>query len=698
MLTIIATSVAAQPKPGCQTHCGNVTIPYPFGTGSAECYINGSFLISCNTSFDPPKAFLATTDIEVLHISVDGYLRIQYPVGYDCYNSSGSSLYLKVGFTLDKFFISHTRNSLTAIGCDTYAYVQGFVGRTYSTGCLSFCYDAADVVNGSCFGTGCCQTVFPKGVTDYRLSFDSYRSHSKVLSFNPCSYGFAVEDGAYNFSLSHFLDPNFSKRKFPIILDWTIGNESCREARMDPQNYACKENTTCIDPENGSGYLCKCVNGFQGNPYLSYGCQDINECDTLKPCSRICHNLVGSYNCSCPEGFEGDGRRTGTGCSPKAKPQFPILAVTLGICISLLFSLLCCSWVYLGVRQRKLSKLKQHNFQQNGGILLREKLSEREEYGDTAKIFTVKELKKATNNYNESRILGRGGQGTVYRGTLPDGRNVAIKRSTLGDQSQVQQFINEVIVLSQINHRNVVKLLGCCLETQVPLLVYEYVRNGNLFDHLHNADHASIISWENRLKIATEAAEAISYLHSAAFPPIIHRDIKLTNILLDENYNAKVSDFGSSRLVPLNKEQITTLVQGTLGLKAISYERPEHERNLSLYFASVMKEGRLLDIIDGRVVDDGNIEQLKEVATLARRCVRLKGEERPSMKEVASELQGLLAMEKIQREKGDLYEVESEELFYDLNNSGAECDGSSSTSIGPDSVKKYVRTEFYDAR
>ncbi|KAL4271915.1 hypothetical protein GQ457_13G003350 [Hibiscus cannabinus] len=514
VLTIIATSVAVQTKPGCQTHCGNITIPYPFGTGSADCYINESFFIRCDIGFDPPRAFLNTTDIEVLHISVDGYLRIRYQIAHDCYNSSGGGhTYIYTGFTLEKFFISHTRNMFTAIGCDTYAYVEGFVGRTYSTGCMSFCYEEADVVNGSCFGIGCCQTAFPKGVTDYEISFDSYWSHSKVLSFNPCSYGFAVEDGVYNFSLTHFLDPDFGKKKLPIILDWTIGNESCREARMNPQNYACKENSACIVPENGRGYLCKCLHGFQGNPYLSNGCQDINECETLKPCSRICNNLVGSYNCSCPEGFEGDGRRNGTGCSPKAKPQFPILAATLGICISLLFSLLCCSWVYLGVRQRKLNKLKQHNFQQNGGILLRERLSERGEYG----------------------------------------------------------------------------------------------------------------------------------------------------------------------------------------LKAISFERPEHERNLSVYFASVTKEGRLLDIIDGRVVDDRNIEELKEVATLAGRCVRVKGEERPSMKEVASELQGLRAMGKFRREKGDLYEVELEELLYELNND-AECDCSTSTSIGPDSMNKYVISGIYGAR
>ncbi|KAK9004959.1 hypothetical protein V6N11_042409 [Hibiscus sabdariffa] len=639
VLTIVATSVAAQAKPGCQTHCGNISIPYPFGTGSAaDCHINDSFFIRCDTSSDPPRAFLNTTDIEVLHISVDGYLRIRYPIAHDCYTSSGGGdTYLYTGFTLEKFFISHTRNMFTAIGCDTYAYVEGFVGRMYSTGCMSFCYEEADVVNGSCLGIGCCQTALPKGVTDYEISFDSYWNHSKVLSFNPCSYGFAVEDGVYNFSLSHFLDPDFGKKKFPIIHDWTIGNESCTEARMNPQNYACKENSACIVPENGRGYLCKCLHGFQGNPYLSHGCQDINECETLKPCSRICNNLVGSYNCSCPEGFEGDGQREGTGCSPKAKPQFPILAATLGMCISLLFSLLCCSWVYLGVRERKLNKLKQRNFQQNGGILLRERLSEREEYGETSKIFTVEELKKATNNYHESRILGRGGQGTVYKGTLPDGRSVAIKKSIIGDQSQVQQFI-EVIVLSQINHRNVVKLLGCCLETQVPLLVYEYVRNGTLFDRLHNVDHASVMTWGTRLKIATEAAEALSYLHSAASPPIIHR------------------------------------------LKAVCFERPEHERNLSLYFVSVMQEGRLLDIIDGRVVDDRNIEELKEVATLARRCVRVKGEERPSMKEVASELQGFRATGKFRQEEGDLYEVEFEDLLYVLYNNGTECDCSTGIS------------------
>ncbi|KAK8552312.1 hypothetical protein V6N12_040913 [Hibiscus sabdariffa] len=670
-LTLIATPpVAGQAKAGCQSSCGNISIPYPFGTGSADCYISDSFFIRCDTTSNPPKAFLTTTVTEVVHISVDGYLRLPRRVAHDCYNSSGRSSYSRPWLGLAKFTISNTRNKFTAIGCDTYAYVQGVRTDRYSTGCLTFCDATDNMRNGSCSGIGCCQTAIPNRVGSYRLLLSSNNNHSNVYGFNPCSYAFIVEDGAYNFSVSDLYGYNFRDKRFPVILDWTIGNQTCRQAQMDPQNYACKQHATCIDPGNGPGYLCKCLAGFQGNPYLSNanGCQDIDECETLKPCTgtATCHNAAGSYTCSCPQGFEGDGRKNGTGCVNPPSQSFPILAVALGIGFSLLSSVLCSSWVYLGLKRRKLGKLKQQNFQQNGGILLRQQLSKREEYGETAKIFTLEELKKATNNYHESRILGRGGQGTVYKGILSDGHSVAIKKSIIGDQSQVQQFINEVIVLSQINHRNVVKLLGCCLETRVPLLVYEYVRNGTLFHHLHNA----ALSWEARLKIATQAAEALSYLHSSASPPVIHRDVKLTNILLDDNYNAKVW-----KLFLLKDPSL---------------------RGICVYFVSVMKEGRLAEIFYGRMPNDNNIEQLMEVAAIARRCVKLKGEERPTMKEVACELQGSRAMEKHLWGKGNLHE--ETKLLLDAYDSGIDYDGSSTISMGPDSMKNQVPLEIYGAR
>ena len=339
--------------------------------------------------------------------------------------------------------------------------------------------------------------------------------------------------------------------------------------------------------------------------------------------------------------------------------------------------LLSISWLYWGLKKRKFIKLKEEFFQQNGGLMLQQRLSRQEGSDETIKIFTAEELEKATNKYDESNIVGRGGYGTVYKGTLTNGRIVAVKKSKMIDKSQIEQFINEVLVLSQINHRNVVKLLGCCLETEVPLLVYEFITNGTLFNYIHGERKASTISWEVRLRIATETAGVLSYLHSATSTPIIHRDVKSTNILLDDNYTAKVSDFGASRLVPLDQAQLSTLVQGTLGYldpeylltsqlteksdvysfgvvfvelltgeKALSFDRSEEERSLAMYFLSSWKDDNLFQVLDKHIVNGENIEQLREAANLAKRCLRLKGDERPTMKEVSMELERIKMMEK----------------------------------------------------
>ncbi|KAL6318128.1 hypothetical protein AAG906_035631 [Vitis piasezkii] len=647
LMFVAATAAAQEAKPDCQESCGNISIPYPFGT-SPECYIAEEFLITCNTTnYSPPQAFLARSNIQVLEILLQGQLRVSGWVGYDCYNSSNHISWL----VLSKFTISTTQNKLTAVGCDTIALVKGNRGQNYTTGCMSLCDSVNDVINGSCSGIGCCQTFIPRGVRSYDIELASVYKHQQVLDFNPCSYAFVAEDG------------------FPLVLDWAIGNKTCQEAEMDAANYACKENTQCHDSISRPGYGCSCSDGYQGNPYL--GCQDVDECLTLSPCNGTCLNLPGTFNCSCPKGYEGDGRKNGTGCTLVASQsqRFPLIII-LGTSITLLVILLTSSWIYLGLRERKLIKRKEKFFQQNGGIMLQQLLSKYEGCTETTKIFTAKDLQKATDNYHESRILGQGGQGTVYKGILPDNRVVAIKKSKVTDQSQVEQFVNEVHILSQINHRNVVKLLGCCLETEVPLLVYEFVTNGTLSSHIHDTKCTSSLSWETCLRIASETAGALSYLHSSASTPIIHRDVKSTNVLLDDNFTAKVSDFGASRLVPLDQTQVATLVQGTFGYldpeyfhsgqltdksdvysfgvllaelltgkKVICFDRPEKERHLVRLFHSAVKEDRLLEVLDNKVLNEEHIQYFMEVAMLAKRCLKVKGQERPTMKEVAMELE-----------------------------------------------------------
>ncbi|KAL0798077.1 hypothetical protein Bca101_053251 [Brassica carinata] len=605
----------------CQTSCGNVTIEYPFGT-SPGCYYadDPSFHLICNDN----KTLLFDNNMEVINISHSGELHVMNNISYACYsNQRILSDYHYSTYTLRNLSLSG-KNTFTLVGCNAFAYLSIFGRQNYSTGCMSAC-DAPPAANGDCNGAGCCRTDLSVPLDSYSFRTGPSRLENtiSVSDFNPCTYAFVSKIDFFHFNASEDLKNLRNVTEFPLVLDWSIGNQTCEQ--VGNASICGMKNNTCFDSNRGTGYNCKCLEGFEGNPYLSneYGCQDINECTTNSTihkhnCSdpSTCRNTVGGFYCKCQSGYRLD--TTTMSCKRR---DFGWATILLGTTIGFLSFLLVFSCVQHNMMHRKDSELRQKFFVQNGGGLLIQRLSGGGTSNANLKIFTEEDMKTATNGYEESRILGQGGQGTVYKGILPDNSVVAIKKSRLGDSSQVEQFINEVLVLSQINHRNVVKLLGCCLETEVPLLVYEFINRGTLFDHLHGSLFGPCLTWEHRLRIAVEIAGTLAYLHSSASIPIIHRDVKTANILLDENLTAKVADFGASRLIPMDKEQLTTMVQGTLGYldpeyyntgllneksdvysfgvvlmellsgqKALCFERPQYSKHLVSYFASAIKE------------------------------------------------------------------------------------------------------------
>ncbi|XP_054819690.1 wall-associated receptor kinase 3-like [Prosopis cineraria] len=721
---------AASKKAGCDTMCADVKISYPFGT-TEDCFKDPDFLITCNTSSGFPVPYLGTkTTIQVLNISgVTSELLVFTPVYHHCYNPE-EGIYWRKGFRAPpKFAISNKKNDFVVVGRNTYAFLYDIEEKRL-IGCNSECSYDESVTKGSCSGSGCCRTNFGQPIRNYTNSIFFYGDRNVLdgVLFN-CSHAFFAKNGTFNFSDEDF-DDLVRLERSTVVLDWGVDEtKSCGGACKDDESI-------CEESQSVKGYyLCKCKPGFEGNPYVSGGCKDVDECHSINNCtaSAVCTNYYGGYTCTCPTGQKGNGLKNETGpgsdCSildPDSNQDWRVITISLVVAVALLvvFTLLfALCWAQ---KQRSLRQLRERNFEQNGGNLLLQQFSQRQGYTERAKIFTENELKNATNNFDESRILGRGGQGTVYKGMLPNNTPVAIKKSRVGgDPQNIKSFINEVFVLSQINHRNVVKLLGCCLETEVPLLVYEFIDNGTLLDHLSPSKKDCSITWETRLRIAVETAEAISYLHSTASIPIIHRDIKSANILLDHDNRAKVSDFGASRLVHLDEAQVATVIQGTIGyldpeylqtgqmneksdvysfgivlIELLTGKRAFKFNNaMASHFMSSMREDRLWEILDKQVLDEKkNAKQLKEGALLAQRCIRVNGEERPTMKEVAMELQGLIVMEKhVQGKDKDMMVEESEHLLDHFPNDGYESASASTLVTSYDSTQKQVVFEIIDS-
>ncbi|KAL6843847.1 hypothetical protein ACP4OV_026418 [Aristida adscensionis] len=586
-------------------------------------------------------------------------------------------------------------NVLINVGCNYTLNIYHRSRKYKYASCTTSCGGSPDAItSGNCIGETCCTDKIPgpRGAQKFTVSFNPTPGNATAEDDATCNAAFFLfeDDRDEVFTAGYKERPTPPVGEHRMVLDWAIGRGTCDEVRNEYDNVVppyCNDMSICVDAPSGAGHLCQCRSGYEGNPYLPDGCQDINECQesSRNNCTFLCNNIPGGYTCSCPKDKIGDGYRTGTGCTDTLVPSgFPkpqtvpgskvctmsrdvwkvgkgclpldtALGVGLVLMITITTVVTCYCW---GTKKREVGQKRAELFRKNGGLLLQQRFSVITSQGEvlSAKIFTAEELKIATNNYNENLVLGRGGQGTVYKGILPDKTVVAIKKSKVFDERQVEQFVNEITILSQIDHPNVVKLMGCCLETEVPLLVYEFIPNGTLFQQIHNRYVPCTLKWEDCLRIAAEVAEALAYLHSTSSIPIIHRDIKSSNILLDDNFVAKISDFGASRPVPFDQSHITTLIQGTIGYldpeyfqsshltqksdvysfgvvlaelltrqKPISIARPEESCNLAMYLVVLFNEGRLLEEIEPHILAEAGEEQLYAVAKLAVRCLNFKG-------------------------------------------------------------------------
>ncbi|XP_072986993.1 receptor-like serine/threonine-protein kinase ALE2 isoform X1 [Typha latifolia] len=287
------------------------------------------------------------------------------------------------------------------------------------------------------------------------------------------------------------------------------------------------------------------------------------------------------------------------------------------------------------------------------------------------KTFSLAEIEKATNNFRFNKILGEGGFGRVYHGVIEDGSEVAVKLLTRADHSGDREFIAEVEMLSRLHHRNLVKLIGICVEKNMRCLVYEFVRNGSVESHLHGCDKLKgPLDWDARLKIALGAARALAYLHEDSNPHVIHRDFKASNVLLEEDFTPKVSDFGLAREALEGIHHISTQVMGTFGYVAPEYamtghllvksdvysygvvllellsgrkpvdmSQPQGAENLVTWARPLLtnREG-LEQLIDQSLKEIYHFDKMAKVAAIASMCVHIEASQRPFMGEVVQAL------------------------------------------------------------
>ncbi|GAA0139839.1 hypothetical protein LIER_01308 [Lithospermum erythrorhizon] len=360
-------------------------------------------------------------------------------------------------------------------------------------------------------------------------------------------------------------------------------------------------------------------------------------------------------------------------------------AVGAAVAFALLLFCYCClvarrsksaqtgqSWLPLPLYGNSLTLTKMSTVSQKSGTASCISLAS----SNFGRFFPFQEILDATNKFDETLLLGIGGFGRVYKGTLEDGTTIAVKRGNPRSEQGIAEFRTEIEMLSKLRHRHLVSLIGYCDERSEMILVYEYMANGPLRSHLYGTDLPSL-SWKQRLEICIGAARGLHYLHTGASQSIIHRDVKTTNILLDDNLVAKVADFGLSKAGPaLDQTHVSTAVKGSFGYLDPEYFRrqqlteksdvysfgvvlmevlctrpalnpvlPRDQVNIAEWAMTWQKKGMIDQIMDSHLKGKVNPASLKKFGETAEKCLAEHGVDRPSMGDVLWNLEYALQLE-----------------------------------------------------
>ncbi|XP_047334520.1 probable receptor-like protein kinase At2g42960 [Impatiens glandulifera] len=322
--------------------------------------------------------------------------------------------------------------------------------------------------------------------------------------------------------------------------------------------------------------------------------------------------------------------------------------------------------------------------------------------------FTLRDLQLATDRFSAKNVIGEGGYGVVYSGRLINGTEVAVKK-ILNNMGQAEkEFRVEVEAIGHVRHKNLVRLLGYCIEGVHRMLVYEYVNNGNLEQWLHgDMKQYGLLTWESRMKVLLGTAKALSYLHEAIEPKVVHRDIKSSNILIDHEFNAKVSDFGLAKLLGSGESHVNTRVMGTFGYVApeyansgmlneksdvysfgvllletvtgrdpVDYSRPANEVNLVEWLKMMVGNRRAEEVVDMSLEVKPSTRALKRALLVAIRCVDPDSEKRPKMSQTVRMLESdeFAYREDRRNRRSRTASMEIESAIVDTENRGEQVD------------------------